>query len=107
MRSAIINLILQISFPIIVGCSVYLLRRNRKWTFRRSLSYGYAKLFYYFSTVAIGAGVFVSIFGALSLLAGEGRHTMSIWVGILVALMAYVFRFIGKFWIESEQQRSN
>jgi putative flippase GtrA len=107
MRPAIINLILLISFPIIVGCSVYLLRRNRKWTFKGSLSYGYAKLFYYFSTVAIGAGVFVALFGALSLLTGGDRHAMSIWVGILVALIAYVFRFIGKFWIESEQQRSN
>jgi hypothetical protein len=51
--------------------------------------------------------VFFALFGTLTLLTGDDRHAMLIWVGILVALLAYVFRIIGKFWIELEQERTD
>jgi hypothetical protein len=105
MRHTIIGLVWFIIFYMAIGSAVYLVKRKRNWSLRRSYGHVISKTFYYFATVAMYMGLFFATFGGLNLLVGVDRHAMSIVVGIAGALLSYVFRWVGKYWVEFERQR--
>lgn len=107
MKQTILGLIWYIIFFLTIGSAIYFVKSRRDWSFSRSYGHVMSRIFYYFSTVGIYIGLFFATFGGLNLLVGVNRHAMSIPVGLAVSLLSYLFRCIGKYWIESEQQRSD
>lgn len=107
MEHTVIGLIWYIIFFVAIGSAVYLVKRRRSWSLRRSYGHVMSRIFYHFSTVAMYIGLLFAAFGGLNLLIGVDRHAMLIVVGIAGSLLSYAFRWIGKCWIEFERQNSD
>lgn len=107
MKHMVIGLIWYIIFFVTIGSAVYLVKRRRNWSLKRSYGHVISRIFYHFSTVAMYIGLLFAAFGGLNLLIGVDRHEMLIVVGIAVSLLSCAFRWIGKYWIEFERQNSD
>lgn len=107
MSHTIAGLIWYAVFFMAIGSAIYIVSRRRNWSYSRSRGHVMSQLFYYIATAAIYLGLLFVVFGSANLISGNRKYVMFTIVAAGISLLAYLFRLVGRCWIDAERQRSD